>query len=78
MNKNVLVIGLALLIVVSLGYGFQQRKIATEAVQQKEELEKLASEQRVRAEEFQKMAELAQNEAMVQRTICEEQLKNCK
>lgn len=78
MNKNVLVIGLALLVVVSLGYGFQQRKIATEAVQQKEELEKLASEQRVRAEEFQKMAELAQNEAMVQRTICEEQLKNCK
>lgn len=78
MNKNVLVIGLALLVVVSLGYGFQQRKIATEAVQQKEELEKLASEQRVRAEEFKKMAELAQNEAMVQRTICEEQLKNCK
>ncbi|HCZ34732.1 MAG TPA: hypothetical protein DHV26_02260 [Cytophagales bacterium] len=78
MNKNVLVIGLALLVVLSLGYGFQQRKIATEAVQQKEELEKLASEQRVRAEEFQKMAELAQQEALVQRTICEEQLKNCK
>jgi hypothetical protein len=78
MNKNVLVIGLALLVVLSLGYGFQQRKIASEAVRQKEELETLASEQRVRAEEFQKMAELAQNEAMVQRTICEEQLKNCK
>lgn len=78
MNKNVLVIGLALLVVLSLGYGFQQRKIATEVTQQIEELEKLASEQRVRAEEFQKMAELAQNEAMVQRTICEEQLKNCK
>jgi len=77
-NKNVLVIGLALLVVLSLGYGFQQRKIATEATQQKEELEKLASEQRVRAEEFQKMAELAQQEALVQRTICEEQLKNCK
>jgi hypothetical protein len=78
MNKNVLVIGLALLVVLSLGYGFQQRKIASEAVRQKEELETLAYEQRVRAEEFQKMAELAQNEAMVQRTICEEQLKNCK
>ena len=78
MNKNVLVIGLALLVVISLAYGFQQRKIATEAIQQKEELEKLASEQRVRAEEFQKMAELAQQEALVQRTICEEQLKNCK
>lgn len=78
MNKNVLVIGLVLLVVLSLGYGFQQRKIATEAVQQKEELEKLATEQRVRAEEFQKMAELAQQEALVQRTICEEQLKNCK
>ncbi|MBX2895267.1 MAG: hypothetical protein KF763_07485 [Cyclobacteriaceae bacterium] len=78
MNKNVLVIGLALLAVVSVGYGFQQRKIASDATQQKEELEKLASEQRVRAEEFQKMAELAQQEALVQRTICEKQLKNCK
>ncbi len=78
MNKNVLVIGLALLAVVSVGYGFQQRKIATGVIRQKEELEKLASEQRQRAEEFQKMAELAQQEALVQRTICEEQLKNCK
>lgn len=78
MNKNVLVIALALLVVISLGYGFQQRKLATEAIQQRAEFEKIASEQRVRAEEFQKMAELAQNEAMVQRTICEEQLKNCK
>ncbi len=78
MNKNILVVGLALLVVLSLGYGFQQRKSAAEAIQQKEELEKLASEQRMRADEFRKMAELAQNEAMVQRTICEEQLKNCK
>lgn len=64
MNKNVLVIGLALLVVISLGYSFQQRKIA--------------SEQRMRAEEFQKMAELAREEALIQRTICEEQLKDCK
>ncbi|MBX2915515.1 MAG: hypothetical protein KF856_09640 [Cyclobacteriaceae bacterium] len=78
MNKNVLVVGLTLLVVLSLGYGFQQRKIAFDATQQKDELEKLASEYRVRAEEFQKMAELAQQEALVQRTICEEQLKNCK
>jgi hypothetical protein len=78
MSKNVLVIALALLVVISLGYGFQQRQIAAEAVQQKTEFEKIASEQRLQAEEFQKMAELAQNEAMVQRSICEAQLKDCK
>ncbi|GIL22838.1 MAG: hypothetical protein BroJett042_13510 [Bacteroidota bacterium] len=78
MSKNVLVIGLTLLVFISLGYGFRQRKVATEAVQQKEELEKLVSEHQARAEAYQKMAEVAQQEALVQRTICEEQLKNCK
>jgi hypothetical protein len=78
MNKNVLVIGLALLALLSLGYGFQQRKLAAEAIQQKTELEKVAEEQRQIAQEHQKMAQLAQQEAMVQRTICEEQLKDCK
>ena len=78
MNKNVLVIGLALLVVISLGYGFQQRKIATEATAKIVELEKIADEQRLRAGEFQKMAELAQQEAVIQRAICEEQLKDCK
>lgn len=78
MNKNVLVIGLALLVVISLGYGFQQRKIAKEATAKSVELEKIADEQRLRAGEFQKMAELAQQEAVIQRAICEEQLKDCK
>jgi hypothetical protein len=78
MNKNILVIGLALLALLGLGYGFQQRKLASEAIQQKAELEKVAEEQRQIAAEHQKMAQLAQQEAMVQRTICEEQLKDCK
>lgn len=78
MNKNVLVIGLALLVVISLGYGFQQRKIATEATAKSVELEKIADEQRLQAEQFQKMAEQAQQEALIQRTICEEQLNDCK
>jgi len=60
MNKNVLVIGLALLVVISLGYGFQQRKIATEATAKSVGLEKIADEQRLQAEQFQKMAEQAQ------------------
>ncbi len=78
MNKNVLVIGLALLVVISLGYSFQQRKIETVATAKSLKIEKIASEQRMRAEEFQKMAELAREEALIQRTICEEQLKDCK
>lgn len=78
MNKNVLVIGLALLVVLGLGYGFQQRKLAAEATAKSVELEKIADEQRLRAEEFQKMADLAQQEAVIQRAICEEQLKDCK
>ena len=78
MSKNIVVIGLAVLVVISLGYGFQQRKIATEAIERSIEAEKIAAEQRNQATAFQKMAEQAQQEAMIQRTICEEQLKDCK
>lgn len=82
MNKNILLIITTLLAVTGSAYGVHQKSKLQAAVAacevQKVELEKLATEQRQQAEEYQKMAEVARNEAMIQRTICEEQLKDCK
>ena len=41
-------------------------------------LVKLAEQQQLQAREFQKMAEAAKNEAMIQRVLAEEQLKALK
>ena len=70
--KNI-VIGVLLIISMgSLVYGYKQKSILDSAqatcASEKKELE-------TQAREFQKMAEIAQQEALVQRTICEEQLK---
>ena len=59
-------------------FGLYERTRTSELEAEKEALVKLAEAQQLRAEEFQKMAAVAQQEALVQRTICEEQLKDCK
>jgi hypothetical protein len=70
--KNIII---GILSIVSVGatvYGYMQKSmldnIETTCASEKKELE-------TQAKEFQKMAEIAQQEAVVQRTICEEQLK---
>lgn len=70
--KNVIIGILLILLVGSLVFGYNQKNMLDNAqatcAAEKTELE-------TQAREFQKMAELAQQEAVVQRTICEEQLK---
>lgn len=70
--KNVVIGILAIVSVGSLVYGYMQKSmldsVQTTCASEKRELE-------TQAKEFQKMAEIAQQEAIVQRTICEEQIK---
>lgn len=70
--KNILIGVLLMVSIGSLVYGYNQKSLLdsaqTTCESEKKELE-------TQAREFQKMAELAQQEAVVQRTICEEQLK---
>lgn len=82
MNKNVLLVITTLLALTGSGFGVYQKSKLNEVISacetQKVELERVAAEQRLQAEEFQKMAAMAERDAMIQRTICEEQLKDCK
>lgn len=82
MNKTFGLIALAFVALACLGYAFQQKsqidEVAAACEKEKQELVKLAQEQELKAKEFQKMAELAQHEAMVQRTLAEEQIKALK
>lgn len=82
MNKNILLIITTGLALTGSGFGVYQKLkrdgVVAACETLRADLEKLAAEQRLRAEEFQKMAQAAQHEAMIQRTICEEQLKDCK
>ncbi len=77
--KNTLIGILLIVSVGSLAFGYIQYSKLEEAqsvcAAEKVALEKLAQEQQVQATEFRKMAELAEQEIEVQRTICEEQLK---
>ncbi len=70
--KNILIGVLVIVSVGTLVYSYNQKSMLDSAqatcAAEKKELE-------TQAREFQKMAELAQQEALVQRTICEEQLK---
>lgn len=70
--KNGIIGILLILLVGSLVFGYHQKSMLDSAQatceSEKKELE-------TQAREFQKMAEVAQQEAVVQRTICEEQLK---
>jgi hypothetical protein len=70
--KNIIMGVLLIISVASLVYGYAQKSMLSNAqatcAAEKQELE-------TRAREFQKMAESAQQEAVVQRTICEEQIK---
>jgi len=80
--KNTLIGILFIISIGSLTFGFIQKGKVDEAQtvcdSQKRELENMARDQQQRAAEFQKMAEQAHAEAVVQRTICEEQLKALK
>jgi hypothetical protein len=82
MNKTFGLIGLAFIALASLGYAFQQKSQIDEVTavceKEKQELVKLAEQQQLQAREFQKMAEAAKNEAMIQRVLAEEQLKALK
>jgi len=71
-------ISIGILLIVSVGsmvYGYSQKSmlnsIQATCASEKKELE-------MQARELQKMAEIVQQEALVQRTICEEQLKSLK
>jgi hypothetical protein len=78
--KNAIIGILFIVTVGSLLFGYMQYSKLGDAqavcASEKESLEKLAQEQQLQAREFQKMAEQAQQEAVIQRTICEEQLKS--
>lgn len=82
MKKEFIIIALAFVALASLGYAFQQKSQIDEVTavceREKQELEKLAEQQQLAAREFQKMAEAAKNEAMIQRVLAEEQLKALK
>jgi len=70
--KNIIIGILSIVSVGAMIYGYMQKSmlesIETTCASEKKELV-------MQAREFQKMAEVAQQEAIVQRTICEEQLK---
>lgn len=78
--KNILSVVLIVVSVLSVAFGYVQKvnldKAQVNCSFEKEALEKLAQEQQLQAREFQKMAEQAQQEAIIQRTICEEQIKS--
>ncbi len=80
--KNILIGILSFVSVGSLYYGYSQKTKMEETVSicidEKKLLEKLAAEQQLKASEFQKMAQIAQVEAMAQRVIAEEQIKALK
>ncbi len=78
--KNILNVVLIVVSVMSIAFGYVQKvnldKAQVNCSLEKVALEKLAQEQQLQAREFQKMAEQAQQEAVIQRTICEEQIKS--
>jgi len=82
MKKEFIIIAMAFVALASLGYAFQQKSQIDEVTavceKEKQQLEKLAEQQLLAAREFQKMAEAAKNEAMIQRVLAEEQLKALK
>ncbi len=82
MNKNV-IIGILIIICSSLSIlVVRQNSQIDEKLEtcerEKEELVKTAQEQQQRASEFQKMAESAMHEAMVQRALAEAQIEELK
>ncbi|MBL7873323.1 MAG: hypothetical protein JNM78_17015 [Cyclobacteriaceae bacterium] len=82
MSKNVIIGILTLLSVGSIYFGVQQNSKIDERVaaceRKKSELIKTAQEEQLKASEFQKMAELAQAEAMVQRALADAQIEELK
>jgi Tfp pilus assembly protein PilO len=82
MKKEFIMIALAFVVLAAVGYAFQQKSQIDEVTavceKEKQELVKRAEQSQVEAREFQKMAEAAKNEAMIQRVLAEEQLKALK
>jgi hypothetical protein len=82
MRKNIIIIILTVLLVGSLYYSYQQKTnvdhIVAVCEKEKTELTSIAEEQQNRASEALKMAEIARTDAMIQRSIAEEQIKALK
>jgi uncharacterized protein YqfA (UPF0365 family) len=80
--KNIAIGILSIVSVGSLVFGYQQKSkldsVLSACVAEKQQLEKLAQEQQLQARAERERAQVAENEAMIQRTICEEQLKALK
>lgn len=80
--KNIVIGILSIVSVGSLVFGYQQKSkldtVLSACVAEKQQLEMLAQEQQLRARANEERAQVAESEAMIQRTICEEQLKTLK
>lgn len=80
--KNITIGILTIISVGSLLFGYTQKNALDSAVatcvSEKQELEKMAQQQQMQAREFQERAQVAEHEAMIQKTICVEQLKALK
>lgn len=71
MIKNVLIGALIIISLVSVGYSYTKKAEA-------ERLAMMAYEAEIKANEFQKLHAEAMHEIEIQRTLCEEQLKELK
>lgn len=80
--KNIAIGILSIVSVGSLVFGYQQKSkldtVESACVTKKQQLEKLAQEQQMLGRANAERALMAESEAMIQRTICEEQLKALK
>lgn len=80
--KNIAIGILSIVSAGSLVFGYQQKSkldtVLSACVSEKQQLEMLAQEQQMLARANAERAQMAEREAMIQRTICEEQLKALK
>ncbi|MBP9925610.1 MAG: hypothetical protein KBF45_06430 [Cyclobacteriaceae bacterium] len=80
MSKNIVIVLLALAALGALFYGYQQKITASEfqsaCEKEKETLIATARQQQLEAKAFQELAAKAQQEAEVQRAICESLLNS--
>lgn len=76
--KHVITVVLAVMALSGVVFGLYEKSRVSELEAEKEALVEQVEEQRQQAVQFQKMAAVAQEQALVQRTICEEQLRDCK
>ena len=76
--KNILIGILSIVSLGSLFYGYSQKTQMSDCAIERGLLEKLSEQQQQQTIEFQRMALMAQHEAMEQRALAEEQIKALK